>query len=160
MSARSGAPSSAFSRRIVLLHTAGCAAGAAALLLPLRQAAAKMKQPSVAYQDSPKGDQKCSNCSLFQEPMPVRLSTAISARRAGADSGSKRLAEGRPKILYFIHHPNGAARYPRGNRAACSPKPRSRLSTSIKSSRPRLRPALIFINRSAVAKKHQSTRNS
>ena len=73
MSARSGVPSRAFSRRIVLLHTAGCAAGAAALLLPLRQAAAKMKQSSVAYQDSPKGDQKCSNCSLFQEPNACTL---------------------------------------------------------------------------------------
>ncbi|HMF22010.1 MAG TPA: hypothetical protein VKG24_07780, partial [Pseudolabrys sp.] len=70
MSARSGVPSRAFSRRIVLLHTVGCAA---ALLLPLRQAAAKMKQPSVAYQDSPKGDQKCSNCSLFQEPNACTL---------------------------------------------------------------------------------------
>jgi len=73
MSARSGEPSRAFSRRIVLLHTAGCAAGAAALLLPSRQAAAKMKQPSVEYQDSPKGDQKCSNCSLFQEPNACTL---------------------------------------------------------------------------------------
>jgi hypothetical protein len=73
MSALSGVPSRAFSRRIVLLHTAGCAAGAAALLLPLRQAAAKMKQSSVAYQDSPKGDQKCSNCSLFQEPNACTL---------------------------------------------------------------------------------------
>jgi hypothetical protein len=73
MSARSGVSSRAFSRRIVLLHTVGCAAGAAALLLPLRQAAAKMKQPSVAYQDTPKGDQKCSNCSLFQEPNACTL---------------------------------------------------------------------------------------
>ena len=73
MSARSEVPSRAFSRRIVLLHTAGCTAGAAALLLPLRQAAAKMKQSSVAYQDSPKSDQKCSNCSLFQEPNACTL---------------------------------------------------------------------------------------
>jgi hypothetical protein len=27
-----------------------------------------MKQPAAAYQDTPKGDQQCSNCSLFQEP--------------------------------------------------------------------------------------------
>jgi hypothetical protein len=58
----------AISRRIVLLRGAGCAAGAAALLLPLKDAAAKMSQQSVAYQDSPKGDQQCSNCSLFQAP--------------------------------------------------------------------------------------------
>jgi High potential iron-sulfur protein len=54
------------SRRIVLLRSAGCAAGAAALLVPLKWAAAKMSQQSVGYQDSPKADQQCSNCSLFQ----------------------------------------------------------------------------------------------
>jgi hypothetical protein len=63
----------AFSRRVVLLRSAGCVAGAAAVLLPLKEAAAKMSQPSVAYQDSPKGDQKCSNCSLFQEPNACTL---------------------------------------------------------------------------------------
>ena len=68
MSARSGVSSRALSRRIVLLHSAGCAAGAAALLLPLKQAVAKMNQKSVAYQDTPKDDQQCSNCSLFQAP--------------------------------------------------------------------------------------------
>lgn len=65
--------SSALSRRIVLLRSAGCAAGAAASLLPLRQAKAKMKQPAVEYQDTPKGDQQCSNCSLFQEPNECTL---------------------------------------------------------------------------------------
>ncbi|HTE78470.1 MAG TPA: high-potential iron-sulfur protein [Xanthobacteraceae bacterium] len=60
--------SDGLSRRVILLRSAGCAAGAAASLLPLKQAAAKMSQPSVAYQDTPKGDQQCSNCSLFQEP--------------------------------------------------------------------------------------------
>jgi High potential iron-sulfur protein len=54
------------SRRIVLLRSAGCAAGAAASLVPLKWAAAKMSQQSVGYQDSPKADQQCSNCSLFQ----------------------------------------------------------------------------------------------
>jgi high potential iron-sulfur protein len=68
MSATSVSPRRALSRRTILVQSAGCAAGAAALLLPARQAAAKMSQPSVSYQDSPKGDQKCSNCSLFQEP--------------------------------------------------------------------------------------------
>jgi len=65
--------SRAFTRRIVLLHSAGCAAGAAALLLPVKQAVAKMNQKSVAYQDTPKDDQKCSNCSLFQEPNACTL---------------------------------------------------------------------------------------
>jgi hypothetical protein len=73
MSATSKVPSRVFSRRIVLLRSAGCAAGAAALLLPLRQAKAKMKQPAAAYQDTPKGDQQCSNCSLFQEPNECTL---------------------------------------------------------------------------------------
>jgi len=68
MSKMSGRGSSAISRRIVLLRSAGCAAGAAASLLPMRRAKAKMKQSSVEYQDTPKGDQQCSNCSLFQEP--------------------------------------------------------------------------------------------
>ena len=73
MSARSGISSRPSSRRIVLLYSAGCAAGVAALLLPLKQAAAKMNQKSVAYQDTPKDDQKCSNCSLFQEPNACTL---------------------------------------------------------------------------------------
>jgi High potential iron-sulfur protein len=73
MSGRSGVPARPLSRRTVLLHSAGCAAGAAALLLPIEQATAKMSQPSVGYQDSPKGDQECSNCSLFQEPNACTL---------------------------------------------------------------------------------------
>ena len=68
MSERLGLTPRPLSRRTVLFHSAGCAAGAVTLLLPLKPAAAKMSQPSVAYQDTPKGDQKCSNCSLFQEP--------------------------------------------------------------------------------------------
>lgn len=73
MSARSGVPIRPLSRRVVILHSAGYAAGAAALLLPVKQAVAKMKQASVEYQDSPKGDQECSNCSLFQEPNACTL---------------------------------------------------------------------------------------
>jgi hypothetical protein len=73
MSETSHFQSPKLSRRVVLLHSAGCAAGAAAVLLPLKEAAAKMSQPSVAYQDSPKGDQECSNCSLFQEPNACTL---------------------------------------------------------------------------------------
>jgi hypothetical protein len=56
------------SRRTILVRSAAFAAGATALLATVKQAAAKMSQASVAYQDSPKGDQQCSNCSLFQEP--------------------------------------------------------------------------------------------
>ena len=73
MSDTSHVQSPTLSRRVVLLRSAGRAAGAAAVLLPLKHAAAKMSQPSVAYQDSPKGDQECSNCSLFQEPNACTL---------------------------------------------------------------------------------------
>ncbi len=55
-------------------HVLGCAgaglvAGAAATL-PLADAlaAAKTAKTAVAYQDTPKGDHKCDNCSLFQAP--------------------------------------------------------------------------------------------
>jgi len=56
------------SRRTTLLRSAACAAGAVASLLPVREAAAKMAQTSVAYQTTPKGDQQCGTCSLFQPP--------------------------------------------------------------------------------------------
>jgi hypothetical protein len=65
--------SDGLSRRVILLRSVGCAAGAAASLLPLKHAAAKMSQKSVAYQDSPKDDQQCSNCSLFQPPNACTL---------------------------------------------------------------------------------------
>ncbi len=62
-----------FSRRTTLLRSAACAAGAIASLLPVREAAAKMAQTGVAYQTTPKGDQQCSNCSLFQPPSACTL---------------------------------------------------------------------------------------
>ena len=42
-------------------------------LAPVKEAAAKMAQKAVEYQDTPKGDQECSNCSLFQEPNSCTL---------------------------------------------------------------------------------------
>ena len=58
------------SRRSVLLQGAVCATGAAAILAAdVKSArAAKVPQKTVNYQDSPKGDQQCSNCSLFEAP--------------------------------------------------------------------------------------------
>ena len=50
---------------------------------------------------------------------------------------------------------NEAARYPRGNRAACSLGPRSRSPPSVRILHLRHGPALIRINGGAVAKKHQ-----
>jgi hypothetical protein len=32
-----------------------------------------MAQKAVEYQDTPKGDQECGNCSLFQEPNSCTL---------------------------------------------------------------------------------------
>jgi Rieske Fe-S protein len=67
-------PRGTLSRRTVVNRTlAACAAGAAALLVPMKEAAAKMAQKAVQYQDTPKGDQECSNCSLFQEPNSCTL---------------------------------------------------------------------------------------
>lgn len=65
--------STGLSRRTTLLRSAACAAGAIVSLLPVRQAAAKMAQASVGYQTTPKGDQQCSNCSLFQPPSACTL---------------------------------------------------------------------------------------
>jgi High potential iron-sulfur protein len=58
------------SRRSVLLHGAACATGAATILVANvdRAMAAKMPQPSVAYQPKPKGDRNCSNCKFFEPP--------------------------------------------------------------------------------------------
>jgi High potential iron-sulfur protein len=61
------------SRRTVVIQSLFCAAGAAASLVPIKEAAAKMAQKAAEYQDTPKGDQKCSNCSLFQEPNACTL---------------------------------------------------------------------------------------
>jgi hypothetical protein len=64
----------ALSRRTVVIRSlTACAAGAAALLAPIREAAAKMAQKIAEYQDTPKGDQQCSNCNLFQEPNACTL---------------------------------------------------------------------------------------
>jgi len=63
----------ALSRRTVVIRSLACAAGAAASLAPVREASAKMAQKAVEYQDTPKGDQECSNCSLFQEPNACTL---------------------------------------------------------------------------------------
>ena len=63
----------ALSRRTVVIRSLACAAGAAASLAPVQKASAKMAQKAVEYQDTPKGDQECSNCSLFQEPNACTL---------------------------------------------------------------------------------------
>ena len=65
--------SMALSRRTIVTRSVAGAAGAAVLLGLITEASAKMAQKSVEYQDTPKVDQECSNCSLFQEPSSCTL---------------------------------------------------------------------------------------
>src|SRR6516164_676087 len=57
-----------FPGRAIVTRSVAAAAGVAVLFGLVTEAAAKMSQKSVDYQDTPKNDQECSNCSLFQEP--------------------------------------------------------------------------------------------
>jgi len=55
--------------RRCLLGNAACAAGAAAIFgTTMTAQAAKMSQKNAAYQATPKGNQRCDNCTLFQKP--------------------------------------------------------------------------------------------
>jgi hypothetical protein len=65
--------SMALSRRTIVTRSVAGAAGAAVLLGLVTEVSAKMAQKAVEYQDTPKGDQQCSNCSLFQEPNSCTL---------------------------------------------------------------------------------------
>lgn len=58
-----------FSRRS-LLQGAACAVCAVPVFLVTTNTAtaAKMTKATVAYQDTPKGDRKCSDCKNFQPP--------------------------------------------------------------------------------------------
>ena len=61
------------SRRRVLTIAAGAAGvsigGATAVVCSSTRAlAAKAPQKAVKYQDTPKGDQRCENCALFEAP--------------------------------------------------------------------------------------------
>jgi High potential iron-sulfur protein len=61
----------AISRRTVVLRGVVCAAGATALVGPIKSAsAAKMPQtsPAVAYLSTPKDGHQCDGCILFQAP--------------------------------------------------------------------------------------------
>ncbi len=73
MTEKSRAQSSGLSRRTIFVRGIAFAAGTAALFGRIRQAAAKMAQTAVSYQETPKGDQQCSNCSLFQPPSSCQL---------------------------------------------------------------------------------------
>ena len=73
MDETSGLPSMVLSRRTIVTRSVAGAAGAAVLLGFVTEVSAKMAQKAVEYQDTPKGDQQCSNCSLFQEPNSCTL---------------------------------------------------------------------------------------
>jgi High potential iron-sulfur protein len=64
--------SNKISRRYVLTAAAeaavGVVAGAAIVTSPMPAHAAKAPQKGVKYQDTPKGDQSCANCALFEPP--------------------------------------------------------------------------------------------
>lgn len=69
MAERSSIQPCLLSRRKILLRGVACTAGGAALFGPLTAArAAKVSKQSVGYQESPKGDQQCSNCAQFKPP--------------------------------------------------------------------------------------------
>src|SRR5258708_1432873 len=61
------------SRRALFQRVAVAAGGAALLLGTALPAAAKMTQKAAGYQEGPKGDQSCSNCSLFSSPASCSL---------------------------------------------------------------------------------------
>lgn len=58
------------SRRSLLLNGVSCAAGVATILTTGadRALAAQLPKSAVGYQGKPHGNQKCSNCALFQPP--------------------------------------------------------------------------------------------
>ena len=73
MGKTSGRQSMALSRRTIVTRSVAGATGAAVLLGLATEVSAKMAQKAVEYQDTPKGDQECSNSSLFQEPNACTL---------------------------------------------------------------------------------------
>ena len=69
MSGASNSHCSSFSRRTILLRGIVYSAGTATLLGPASSAKAdKMTKTVVGYQNSPNGNQQCSNCGQFEPP--------------------------------------------------------------------------------------------
>ena len=97
-----------------------------------------------------------------QQLLPLPGAECLHPRRRQYQSGGlvQILGQkGRLSVYKNLPSLNEAARYPRGNRAACSLGPRSRSPTSVRILRLRRVPALIRINGCAVAQKHHSTGN-
>ena len=83
------------SRRVVFTGTA-LALGAAAAATVVSEATAqeKISQADAKYQGTPKGDQRCDGCILFQPrtswyPLPRRCGSAFPATRTNAATGSR-----------------------------------------------------------------------
>jgi High potential iron-sulfur protein len=62
---------SAVARRTVVLRILALAS--LLFAASVKEAAAKLAQAAASYQDSPKDDQRCDNCSLFQQPSSCQL---------------------------------------------------------------------------------------
>lgn len=56
------------SRRRFLHASVALVGGAGLATIVSKEAEAKIKQSMVAYQETPKGDQNCANCKLFEAP--------------------------------------------------------------------------------------------
>jgi len=76
-----------------------------------------MAQKAVEYQDTPKGDQECSNCSLFQEPNSCTPVDGEISPKGRCKFCVKKAGRARAKSCKPIYK---ATRYPRGNRVAMS----------------------------------------
>jgi hypothetical protein len=61
------------SRRVALTGTALALGGAAATVISQATAQEKLSQADAKYQDTPKGDQRCDGCMLFQPPNACKL---------------------------------------------------------------------------------------
>ncbi len=69
MNKEKGPATGAVSRRMVLLEGIACAAGFTTVVAGSTSVfAAKLPQKAVTYQTTPNGDNKCSNCALFEPP--------------------------------------------------------------------------------------------
>ena len=62
------------SRRVVVTGTAlVLGAAAAATVVPQAEAQEKMSQADAKYQGTPKGDQRCDGCMLFEPPKACKV---------------------------------------------------------------------------------------
>jgi len=82
---RQQAQSPSPNRRTIILRGIACVAAGGALISTAGSAnAGKMIQSVASYQASPKGDQNCSNCLLFQAPEACQVVDGT-----GVNSGRK-----------------------------------------------------------------------